>query len=195
MCGIIFFMNIANQITVLRIILSFVCIWFIVQDTFVSTLVAFSVFIIASLTDYFDGFIARKLSLVSDLGKILDPIADKVLVIGVFVGFLACDWVNVWVVIVIMLREFIITSLRFFGLNKGVVIEAKFLGKYKTVSQIVGIVLIFVTILIVKTSPENAVAVLLSNYIVPFALWYIILITLYSGFAYLWDNRKVIKTF
>lgn len=188
-------MNLANQITLLRIGLAFVCIWLIVRDTFISMLWAFIVFIAASLTDYFDGLVARKFSLVSDLGKILDPIADKILIIGVFLAFLDLGAIHVWIVTVILLRELIITSLRFFCLNKGIVLEAKILGKHKTVSQIAGVILIFITLLIVKAAPDSNFAVILSDYIMPVVLWYIIIITVYSGAAYLWDNRRLIETF
>ena len=67
------------------------------------------------------------------------------------------------------------------------------LGKHKTVAQIAGIILIFVAVLIIKRSPDSSAAQVLSDYIVPFALWYIVIITLYSGISYLWDNRKLIK--
>ena len=115
-------MNIANKLTILRIFLSFVCIGLILKNNFVSILIAFIVFILASVTDFLDGFIARKKNLISDLGKLLDPIADKILIIGVFCAFLELGIVNSWMVSLIMLREFIITSLRLYSLNKGAVL-------------------------------------------------------------------------
>jgi len=185
-------MNIANQVTLSRIALSFICMWLIVKDNLVAMIISFIIFIIAALTDYWDGYLARKYNLISDWGKLWDPIADKVLILGVFLAFLALGVVNMWVVIVIMFREFAITGMRFICLKKGVVVEAKMVGKHKTVSQIAGIILIFLALIIIKSIPESFIAELLSDYIIPFALWYIIIITIYSGAVYVWDNRKLI---
>jgi CDP-diacylglycerol--glycerol-3-phosphate 3-phosphatidyltransferase len=113
-------MNIANYLTFLRIILAFFCIGFILRNDFNSILIAFVIFIIASLTDMLDGMFARRHNLISDLGKLLDPIADKILIIGVFLAFLQLKVVvNAWMVAVIMLREFIITGLRLYVLKSG----------------------------------------------------------------------------
>lgn len=188
-------MNISNQLTVLRIILAFVCIGLILQNTFASMFLAFFVFIIASITDYFDGYFARKMNLISDLGKILDPIADKILIIGVFLAFLQLGEINVWMVAAIMLREFIVTSLRFFCLNKGVVLEAKTLGKHKTVSQIAGAIIIFLTLILQKKFSASPAVLFMHDRLIPLVMWYIVIITVFSGMHYLWVNRKLIKTF
>lgn len=187
-------MNICNKLTLLRILLAFICIGFILKNTFVSLIIAFIVFGLASLTDFFDGFLARRKNLVSDLGKLLDPIADKILIIGVFLAFLQLGVINAWMVSVIMLREFIITGLRLYGLNKNVVLEAKLLGKHKTVSQVIGVFLIFITLILIKITDSKAVLILYYR-IIPAAMWYIVIITLFSGINYLWSNRKTIKTF
>jgi len=188
-------MNISNQLTVLRIILAFVCVGFTLWNTFSSLLIAFLVFIVASVTDFLDGFFARRHNLVTDLGKILDPIADKTLIICVFLAFLELDMVNTWIVSAIILRELILTSVRLFSLNKGVVLEARFLGKQKTVSQIAGIIVIFLVLLLHKRAPANPAVLFLHDKFVPAMMWYILVITVVSGLHYLWQNRKVIKTF
>ena len=188
-------MNIANQLTVLRIILAFVCVWLILINNLVALTAALLVFIAASITDFLDGFFARRQALVTDLGKILDPIADKILILGVFTAFLALNVVNVWMIIAIMLREFIITSIRFFVLNKGVVLEAKFLGKQKTVSQIAGIIVIFIALILRRLMPQAAGVDFLFNALIPIIMWYIVFITIFSGLHYLWQNRKLINTF
>ncbi|MBU1121417.1 MAG: CDP-diacylglycerol--glycerol-3-phosphate 3-phosphatidyltransferase [Candidatus Omnitrophota bacterium] len=187
-------MNICNKLTISRIFLAFICIGLIIKDTLAFLIVAFIIFIIASITDFLDGYLARKKNLISDLGKLLDPIADKILIIGVFLAFLQVGIINAWMVSVIMLREFIITGLRFYGLSKGIVLEAQTLGKHKTVSQIIGIVLIFITLILSKVTDSSTVYFLYYK-LVPAVMWYVVVITLFSGISYLWTNRKTIKTF
>lgn len=187
-------MNISNKLTISRIVLTFICIGLILRNTFNSLILAFLIFLIASLTDFLDGFMARRKNLVSDLGKILDPIADKILIIGVFLAFLQVGVINAWMVSVIMLREFIITSLRLYSLNKGIVLEAQVLGKHKTVSQIIGIITIFLTLILLKICLNSAV-IFFHGRVIPLIMWYIVVITLYSGVNYLWVNRQIIKTF
>jgi len=188
-------MNLPNRLTILRIILSFVCIGFILQDNFVSLIIALILFGLASITDFFDGYIARKRNLISDLGKILDPIADKILIIGVFCAFLELGVVSSWMVILIMFREFIITGLRLYGLSKGIVLEAKKFGKHKTVSQVVGIFVIFFAVIFSKTIPNNSIVVFLQDKLIPLLMLYIVMITVFSGVYYFWINRKAIRTF
>lgn len=188
-------MNLANRLTCARIALAFICVWFTLKNTFPSLLAAFFVFILASFTDFLDGMLARKKNLISDLGKLLDPIADKVLIIGVFVSFLELGLINTWMVVVIMLREFIITGLRLLALNRGVVLEARKFGKHKTFSQITGIIIIYVSLILTRKYPLISIADFLYVYVIPFVMWYVLVITLFSGVYYLWANRKTIRTF
>lgn len=187
-------MNICNKLTISRIFLAFICIGLIIKNSFSSLILAFIVFIIASITDFLDGYWARKRKLISDLGKLLDPIADKILISGVFIAFLEVGIINAWMVSVIMLREFIITGMRLYGLNRGGVLEARALGKHKTVSQIIGVVLIFIALISFKITRGGMVDFLYYR-LVPLVMWYIVIITLFSGMSYLWVNRKAIKTF
>jgi len=188
-------MNIANKLTILRILLAFICIGFILANSFFSLLAAFVVFILASLTDFLDGYLARKYNLTSDLGRLLDPIADKILIIGIFCAFLELRLINAWMVSLIMLREFIITGLRLYGLNKGVVLEARRLGKHKTLSQVIGIGVIFFSLILSKVLPQSKMAVFLTEQFIPILMWYIVVITLFSGIYYFWVNRRAIRTF
>ncbi len=188
-------MNTSNKLTFLRIFLAFFCVGFILLDTFFFHLVALILFVSASLTDFFDGYLARKNNNVTDLGKILDPIADKILVIGVFAAFVEINLISAWMVVVILLREFIITSLRFYGLHKNVVLEAQRFGKHKTFSQVLGILIIFSFLILSKTFPESAATRFLSDFGITIIMWYIVAVTLFSGINYFWQNRQVIKTF
>ncbi|MFH1504608.1 MAG: CDP-diacylglycerol--glycerol-3-phosphate 3-phosphatidyltransferase [Candidatus Omnitrophota bacterium] len=188
-------MNIANKLTISRIILAFVCIGLTLGNTFSLLIMALIIFGIASLTDFFDGYLARKKNLISDLGKLLDPIADKILIIGIFCAFLELKVVNAWMVSLIMFREFLITGIRLYGLNKGIVLEAQKLGKHKTVSQVIGIISIFTALILSKVFPEGKTVFFLYQIFIPLMMWYIIIITLFSGVYYLWLNRKAIRTF
>ncbi|MCP4652999.1 MAG: CDP-diacylglycerol--glycerol-3-phosphate 3-phosphatidyltransferase [Candidatus Omnitrophica bacterium] len=187
-------MNIANKLTIGRIFLSFICIGFILGNNLICFLIAFLIFILASITDFLDGYLARKLNLVSDLGKLLDPVADKILMIGVFLAFLQLQVINAWMVSVIMLREFVITSLRLYSLNRGIILEARRCGKHKTVSQIVAVVFIFI-VLILQEIFHNDLVYFFYSKVIPFIMLYVVGITLFSGIYYLWVNRKTIRTF
>ena len=107
--------NLPNHLTFIRIILAVSIIYFITLNTPNSLIIAFIIFIIASLTDYLDGYIARKYNLITNLGKILDPIADKLLIVGTFLSFLYIGILNIWIVSIIIAREIIITVIRFFA--------------------------------------------------------------------------------
>ncbi|MFO8052935.1 MAG: CDP-diacylglycerol--glycerol-3-phosphate 3-phosphatidyltransferase [Candidatus Omnitrophota bacterium] len=188
-------MNISNKLTFLRILLAFFCVGFILLNTFTFHIIALCLFIVASLTDWLDGYFARKHDHATDLGKILDPIADKILIIGVFAAFVEIDLISVWMVIAILLREFIVTSLRLYSLRKGVVLAAQAFGKHKTASQISGVLIIFTFLLLSKTFPQAKITNFLYTYGIPIVMWYILIITLFSGFYYFWVNRQTIKTF
>jgi len=188
-------MNIANKLTILRIILTFVCIGLILKNSLISLILAFLTFSLASFTDFFDGYLARKHNLISDLGKLLDPIADKVLIIGVFCSFLELGIINAWMVSLIMFREFIITGLRLYSLNKGVVLEAKKFGKHKTLFQVLGILIIFIALILSKLFPVSRIVIFLYQVFIPILMWYIVCVTIFSGVYYFWVNRKIIRTF
>ncbi len=189
-------MNISNKLTFLRISLSFLCIGLILQNSLFSLLLAFFIFIFSSFTDLLDGYFARKKNLITDLGRIIDPIADKILILGVFLAFLQIKAIiNVWMVIIIMLREFIITGLRLYGLNKGEVLEAKRWGKHKTASQVVAIVIIFISLILHKRFPQSYLVDFLYERVSHWVMWYVVIITLFSGVYYFWINRRTIKTF
>ncbi len=188
-------MNLPNYLTFSRIIISFFCIWLTLKGSLSSLILAFLFFLIASFTDFLDGFLARRREKVSDLGRLLDPIADKILILGMFLAFLVMGIINVWVVIIIMLREFLITGIRFMGLSRGYVMEAKRFGKHKTVSQILGINFIFITLISNKLFPHSYIVKNFLTVGIPVVMWYIVAITAFSGIHYVWANRKIIRTF
>ncbi|NLM44674.1 MAG: CDP-diacylglycerol--glycerol-3-phosphate 3-phosphatidyltransferase [Clostridiales bacterium] len=136
-------MNIANKITVIRIILIPIFMFFMLTDITYNMEVALIIFLIASLTDKLDGYYARKYNLITDLGKFLDPLADKLLVTAAFLIFIELGRIRAWIVFVILAREFAVTGLRGIAANRNIVIAASYYGKLKTVIQIVTLVILF----------------------------------------------------
>ncbi|MDO8748877.1 MAG: CDP-diacylglycerol--glycerol-3-phosphate 3-phosphatidyltransferase [Candidatus Omnitrophota bacterium] len=188
-------MNLPNQLTILRIILTFVFMFFIFSQGLTFKILALLVFTAAALTDLFDGRIAKARNLITDFGKIMDPIADKILVLAAFLSFIQLQLIPAWTVMVIIFREVMITSLRIFALSKGKVIAASRSGKHKTVSQMTAIFIILIS-MIVKEAMLNVSTWQSSFDHTTRALAYIAMLvtavlTLISGISYVWDNRKV----
>lgn len=192
-------MNIANKITLLRIILTFVFMFFLFCQGFWPKVIALAIFIFAALSDFFDGRIAYKKNMVTDFGRLMDPIADKILVLAAFAAFVQMQLIEAWMFVIIISREILITSLRLFALNKGKVLSATRAGKHKTLSQMI-VIFVILGFIVLKES------------MLTFFTWnpvwerffrqgiYILMLltlglTLYSGLSYLWQNRKIITKF
>lgn len=140
-------MNLPNKLTMFRVILiPFFVVFLLVDITPVDKWIALAVFIIASLTDMLDGKIARKYNLVTNFGKFMDPLADKLLVCSALICFVELHELPAWIVIIIMAREFIISGFRLVASDNGVVIAANMWGKFKTVSQMIMTILIILDI-------------------------------------------------
>ena len=191
-------MNIANRITMLRIFLTVIFMLFLLwwEQIWWTKLVSLLIFSLAALSDFLDGLVAKKKNMVTDFGRLMDPIADKILVLAAFAAFLQMRLINVWMFMVIISREILITSLRLFALNKGKVLSASKAGKHKTASQMAVIFIILVFIVfkeIMKTfytwNPNwNSFL----NWGIYILMLITVALTLYSGLSYLWENRKVI---
>lgn len=151
---------------------------------------ALVIFFIASLTDYLDGYIARKKGLVTDLGKFLDPLADKILILGAFISAVELNVVPAWMVIIILMREFAITGLRLLGALKGKALPASRKGKHKMVSQILAIYLILIYVLFSQIYPTSVITIIMQG-----VIYYIMLVTifftLYSGLSYVFAHRDI----
>jgi len=189
-------MNMPNRITLLRIVLTFVFMFFLFCQGLWAKVLSLLIFTFAALSDLYDGWLANKRNMVTDFGKLMDPIADKILVLAAFAAFVQMQLIEAWMFVIIISREILITSLRLFALNKGRVLAATKVGKHKTASQMVVIFAILVFIV-------------LKEVMLRFFTWnpywerlfrsgiYILMVltvglTLYSGVSYLWENRKVI---
>lgn len=201
-------MTTANKITLVRIAMIPFFIWFALQDRADSQIVALVLFCAASFTDFLDGYIARKYNQVTDFGKFVDPLADKLLVTGALLIFIEKGIFPSWMVFIILAREFIITSLRIVAANKGRVLAAAWTGKVKTCVQIAGIILDFLFLIFFGTAPApwsasgviggadgpTAIVVTGSGLSFPaLVAWAMTLVTLYSGWDYLHKNWDLIK--
>ena len=186
-------MNLPNQLSILRILLAIICIYLIWLNSLQTIIAALIIFLLAALTDYLDGQIARRKNLTTNLGKLLDPIADKILIIGVFLAFLELDLISLWVVIVIISREFIITSLRLIALKQNKVLAAEFHGKHKMISQVTAIIIILIIIILHNIYTQHIIVNWLYYDMINLLMWYVLLITTFSGGYYLWKNKQVIK--
>ncbi|RXK01209.1 CDP-diacylglycerol--glycerol-3-phosphate 3-phosphatidyltransferase [Arcobacter sp. CECT 8986] len=175
-------LNLPNILALFRIALAPLMLWFLLdRDNFIfsswhtSWLDYFAglIFVIASVTDFFDGYIARKWNQMTKLGAIIDPLADKMLMLAGFLGLMMIDRASAWAVFLILSREFFITGLRVVAADEGRNVAATMAGKIKTVVQMI------------------AIGFLIMNW--PFAtqlLWLAVILTLYSGYEYLRDYYK-----
>ncbi|MGG0658003.1 CDP-diacylglycerol--glycerol-3-phosphate 3-phosphatidyltransferase [Rummeliibacillus pycnus] len=188
-------MNIPNRITVSRICLIPIFVLFMVLDFGwgdmsilgvtlpVEHFVGALIFIIASITDWIDGHYARKYNLVTNLGKFLDPLADKLLVSSAFILLVELGYAPAWVVIIIISREFAVTGLRLICAEQGEVVAANQLGKIKTWAQIVAIASLLL---------HN---IFFEMWGIPFGtimLYIALIFTIWSGIDYFWLNRKIL---
>lgn len=141
-------MNLPNKLTILRTILIPFFLIFIYTDFWGkgNAYIAVAIFIIASLTDLLDGKIARKYNLVTNFGKFMDPLADKLLVCSALIALVDLNRIPAWVVIIIIAREFIISGFRLIASDNGVVIAASYWGKFKTTFQMIMIILLILNI-------------------------------------------------
>jgi len=166
--------NLPNILAFIRLLIAPIMFMFLVnrdifEDIHPSWLDFFAafLFVFASITDFFDGYIAREFNQITELGKILDPLADKMLTLAGFLGLMVLDRANPWAIYLILTREFFITGLRVAMAGEGRSVSASFAGKAKTVAQMV------------------AIGFLLMNW--PFAtelLWFSVILTIYSGYEY-----------
>ncbi len=144
--------------------------------------VAAIIFIVASCTDWIDGYYARKLNMVTNLGKFLDPLADKLLVTAAFVGLVELDLAPAWMIILILSREFAVTGLRLIAAGDGDVIAASNLGKLKTWIQIIAI-----AALLLHNVPFTGLSLPFAT----IALWAAVIITVFSGWDYFMKNKHI----
>ena len=175
-------MNLPNKLTTLRVIMIPFFVFFLLWQngenrTF--RMIALALFIIASLTDLLDGKIARKYNLVTNFGKFMDPLADKLLVCSALICLIELNALPAWMVIVIISREFIISGFRLIASDNGGVIAASYWGKFKTTFQMVSVVLLILDI--------QALA-----FVTTICVWIALLLTIVSLVDYIYKNHKIL---
>ena len=143
--------------------------------------ISLAIFVIASVTDWFDGYLARKHHLVTNFGKFMDPLADKLLVCSAMICLIELERLPAWIVIIIIAREFIISGFRLIAAENGIVIAANYWGKFKTVSQMIMIILLLLHF-------GGIFAVLEQIFI-----WLSLALTVISLMTYIWQNRSVLS--
>jgi CDP-diacylglycerol--glycerol-3-phosphate 3-phosphatidyltransferase len=191
-------MNLPNKLTVLRIILSFFFIFLVFSHGLLAKSLAFATFTLAAITDFLDGYIARKYNLITDLGKLLDPIADKILVLAAFLVFAYMRIIAVWMVLIIIFRELLITGIRMILARKGRVIAASLWGKYKTVGQIIAIFFILGFMVLKEAGSSkynfwNSALEIKAINCINIIMYITVILTVISGISYLRKNKNAFK--
>lgn len=174
-------MNLPNKLTIFRVILIPFFVFFLLAPYFpeYGKYIATAIFIVASLTDMADGKIARKYNLVTNFGKFMDPLADKLLVCSAMICLVEIDRLAAWIVIVIIAREFIISGFRLVASDNGIVIAASYWGKFKTTFQMIAVVL-----MILNFEALSAVTLICT--------WAALILTIISLVDYIVKNHKVL---
>lgn len=194
-------MNLPNVLTISRLGFAALMLALLsVPDTIpMMKSLAFIVFVIAGITDYLDGHLARNVYGITSFGKLMDPLADKVIVCAAFVSFVEIGLVPAYIVVIIIAREFLVTGLRLLAVEKGHIISAGQWGKHKTIWQIVAIIVILLGLAVRYDILAGADVTLLEKYDIAFAyIAYAIsaavaLITVASGYLYFIENRDVLS--
>ncbi|MBQ1388843.1 MAG: CDP-diacylglycerol--glycerol-3-phosphate 3-phosphatidyltransferase [Clostridia bacterium] len=187
-------MNLPNKLTLMRIILVPFFAWMLLWEALPNNnLIALIIFSIASITDMLDGKIARKYNMVTDFGKFADPLADKILVISAFACFVQLDIMGAAIMIIVLFREFTVTSIRLVAAENGKVVAANMWGKAKTVSQMIAIIVVMLNswlteIAVISTGFTDVVYIINQS-----VLWISAVLTIISGIIYIKDNFQFIK--
>ena len=192
-------MNLPNRLTVARFFLTLGFVASLSVDWPFGHTLALALFIAGSITDYADGYIARRYNLVTDFGKLMDPLVDKIMIAGAFICLVSppSRAIPAWAVVVIISREFLITGLRLLAASKGTILPAEALGKHKTGWQIATVIFFLCTLAAHEFDGLGLSPALLDDaqsYLGTPLIGIALGLTLYSGFGYLWKNRELLKT-
>lgn len=190
-------MLLPNQLTVLRIILTPVFLMLFLSENPVLKQISLVVFIIAALTDWYDGWLARKFNYITSWGKFWDPLADKILTSGAFIGFVFLKVIPLWMVAIILIRDFSITGLRVYADYKGMSFPTSFYAKWKTFIQMAFLYYLLI-IYVGISSPQiyqkniKVFSLLFDHNFIYFGMLLITIITFHSGVTYVVNNRRLI---
>jgi CDP-diacylglycerol--glycerol-3-phosphate 3-phosphatidyltransferase len=191
--------NLPNAITLSRLVLTAVFVAGTAFETALGHWIALISFVIAAISDFVDGWLARKLGLVTPMGKLLDPLADKILVGAAFVYLSAEGFCPVWVTVMILAREFLVTGLRQIAMEAGQVLAADNLGKWKTGLQLTFCITCLVWFCFGPLPAGNPLVDLIrylskpDGWLIPVSLWLALGLTLLSGWNYMWASRNLLR--
>lgn len=191
-------MNLPTQLTVLRIILTPIFFYTLFIEQFIFKFLSFIIFGVASLTDLYDGYYAKKYGYVTKWGKFLDPLADKILISSALIAFHILGYIKLWIVVVIIIRDFVITGLRSYALYKERPIVTREWARWKTFIQMTSVFIVFLFLLVdhYSISHQRKFAfVKIADEIgfIDKLMTFVALLTLVTGFMYLVENRNQLK--
>ncbi|MBK7230522.1 MAG: CDP-diacylglycerol--glycerol-3-phosphate 3-phosphatidyltransferase [Ignavibacteriales bacterium] len=191
-------MTLPNQLTILRIILTPIFLYLFLSSNPFYIQISLAVFFIAALTDWYDGWLARKFNYISDWGKFWDPLADKILTSTAFLGFVLVGLLPLWMVLLIIIRDLVITLLRVYAEGRGYNFVTSYYAKWKTVLQMVFLYYLLILYVGLKTkevySDNQDIFLVLSNHnMIYFIMLVITVITVHSGVTYLMKNKHLIE--
>jgi len=196
-----FRMNLPNQLTTARFFLTGIFVVALSTNWPFHVTVGLIVFVIAGVTDYLDGSIARSRNLVTDFGKLMDPLADKIMVAAAFICLVPLQAIPPWVAILVIAREFLITGLRLLAAGKGTILPSERLGKHKTAWQIITVIFFLLLLSLQEWQGAGIISSTLLDpiaFLLPYGGRVIIAVTLgltvTSGFRYLWKHRSLIDS-
>jgi len=190
-------MVLPNQLTILRIVLTPVFLFFFLSPEPLYKQISLGIYIVAALTDWYDGWLARKFNYITSWGKFWDPLADKILTSAAFIGFAILEIVPLCMVIIIMLRDFIVTGLRAYADYKNISFPTSYYAKWKTFIQMAFLyyLLLVYTGMYTKqiyTGSEELFSILMNEYFIYITMLVITIITFHSGVQYIFKNRILI---
>ena len=181
-------MTLPTKLTLVRIILTFVIMAFLFVPGAAAKTAALIGFIIASITDGVDGWLARRWHQTSAVGALLDPIADKILVLGIFLSCVQLGVIPAWMVLIIAFRELLVTGVRLMAAGRQVVLAAAKEGKQKTIAQMTTIIVVLVSLI----AQERSTAALW-RLVIESCMWVTLILTVFSGVMFFWRQRVVLR--
>lgn len=190
-------MNWANRLTLSRLVLTIAFVVTLNSDWMYARTTALLLFIVAGVTDYFDGEIARRYGTITNFGKLMDPLVDKIMIAAAFISLVPLKAVPAWAAIVVVARDFLITGLRLLASSNGQVLPAEQLGKHKTSWQITTVLFFLVLLATRELQYVRGQTFWWSRAWIAGGtalVWITVALTLYSGLAYAWKHRAVVAT-
>ena len=181
-------MTLPTKLTLSRIVLTFITMALLFTPGLLAKSAALICFVLASATDWLDGWLARRWRQVSPLGVLLDPIADKILILGVFLACVQLGLIPAWMVLIIALRELLITSVRLMAARRQLVLPAAAEGKHKTVSQVLTILVVLVSLIAQERSPAA-----FWRQLIELCMWVTLVLTVVSGTTFFTRHWSVLN--